>query len=808
MSGRGRLALCAFAATLLAAGALLPLVDPATWIIQAALLLAVQSGAGALVRRWSSARALTVSVQALVSLVALTAVFVRDQALAGFLPGPEAVGRFGALLTAGADDVGQYAIPAPATDGIRLMLVGGVLVIGLAVDALAVTFRSAAPAGLPLLALYSVAAGLSGGGASWLWFLLAAAGYLVLLLAEGRDRLSQWGRVFGAAPPRGGRAAAGSAAPGGRGPVAPVRTGRRIGVVALGVALAVPAALPSLGGGLLDGTGPGGGGGGGGMINAVNPLVSLQDSLNQPEDREVLRYRTNAKDTSGLYLRLTSLDDFDGEMWKLTQRPLGDVPERLPRPAGLSGEVTTTEITTSISASDAYAQVWLPMPYPATRVAADGRWRYESVGRTLVGDKDQTTKGVQYTVTSLAVKPTQQQLAGAPRAPEQLLREYTRLPASLPADVRSTALQVTKDAPNDYERAVRLQDWFAVEGGFRYDTEVSSGTGPGAISRFLKDKEGFCVHFSFSMAAMARTLGIPARVAVGFTPGAPRSDGDMSVGIRDAHAWPELYFEGVGWTRFEPTPSRGSVPEYTRPETPTNRPSAPAQPEQSASAAPSAAPSAQDSCPPQARRLGECGDPEQSGAAAPSDPGPPIGTILLVAAGVAAAVLIPFLPLLWRTRVRARRLGAAGRGAEEVAARTLAVWAEVIDTAWDHGIPPDDSRTPRGTAERIVTLGGLEGEPAEAVHRVAGAVEQVLYAPQPRPVAGLADDAARIRVGLAAPLGRAGRLRALLVPRSTVRVVWAFSSGWAAFTARWADRRGRLLARWSSALRRPSRQRG
>ncbi|WP_458243229.1 DUF3488 domain-containing protein [Streptomyces sp. MAI_2237] len=100
------------------------------------------------------------------------------------------------------------------------MLLGGVMIIGLAVDTLAVTFRSAAPAGLPLLALYSVAAGLSDGGTDWLWFLVAAAGYLMLLLAEGRDRLSQWGRVFGGAP----------RTPGGEpGAVAPVRTGRRIG---------------------------------------------------------------------------------------------------------------------------------------------------------------------------------------------------------------------------------------------------------------------------------------------------------------------------------------------------------------------------------------------------------------------------------------------------------------------------------------------------------------------------------------------------------------------------------------------------
>ncbi|MZE79167.1 transglutaminase, partial [Streptomyces sp. SID5475] len=146
-------------------------------------------------------RPLTALAQLLVALLLLTWSFARGQALAGLLPGPDAFREFALLLSEGAQDIGEYSIPAPVTPGIRLMLVGGVLAIGLLVDVLAVTYRAAAPAGLPLLALYSVAAGLDQGGSRWLWFLLAAVGYLLLLLAEGRDRLSQWGRVFSGAPP-------------------------------------------------------------------------------------------------------------------------------------------------------------------------------------------------------------------------------------------------------------------------------------------------------------------------------------------------------------------------------------------------------------------------------------------------------------------------------------------------------------------------------------------------------------------------------------------------------------------------------
>ncbi|MFE4954580.1 DUF3488 and DUF4129 domain-containing transglutaminase family protein [Streptomyces sp. NPDC056653] len=799
MSGRGRLALCAFAATLLAAGSMLPLVDPAAWIVQAAFLLAIQSGVGALARRVPLPRLLIVTVQFLVTLVLLTVVFARGQALIGFLPGPEAVQRLADLLTAGADDVGRYAIPAPATDGIRLMLVGGVLLIGLAVDTLAVTFRSAAPAGLPLLALYSVAAGLSG-GAGRLWFLLAAAGYLILLLAEGRDRISQWGRVFGGTGRSPNGLAAGIDMSGGR-PLAPVRTGRRIGALALGIALAVPTS--ALNGGWLTGTGSGSGkGGGGGTISAVNPLVSLQNDLNQPENREVMSYRTNSGSPQDFYLRILALDQFTGSEWRPSRRSLQDVPKRLPNPDGLAADVAVTEIRSNISASRSYQQTYLPLPYPATEIKIGGHWRYERAGRTLVGDRGQTTRGAQYGVSSLVVQPTADQLAAAGPASAAMRREYTEVPGSLPKVVKETAEQVTKGAANNYERAVKLQNFFALDGRFSYDTSVTSGTGSAAIGRFLKAKRGFCVHFSFTMAAMARTLGIPARVAVGFTPGTAQSDGSVSVGLRDAHAWPELYFEGIGWTRFEPTPTRGSAPEYTLSDAPTGGSANPSRPQASVSAAPSAAPSASDSCPPQLRRLGECGSSTAPGAAAPKDPGTPVGTIIWTVLAALLVLALLLLPLFWRVRVRTRRLNSsAGRTPADATARTLAAWREITDTAWDHGIGPDDSLTPRKAAARMVRLGRLDTDEATAVHRVAGAVEQVLYAPQPRAATGLSEDVETVRNGLRASADRFARIRAVVAPRSAVRVIWAASESWSALIGRWA-------ARWRRLPQWPSRQRG
>ncbi|MGI5454073.1 transglutaminase TgpA family protein [Streptomyces sp. CA-249302] len=832
MSGRARLALGAWAATLMAACALLPLVSPATWILQAAFLLGVQSAVGALTRRVPLARPLTVAAQALVTLLILTLAFARQQAFLGIVPGPEAFQHFADLLQQGSDDIARYAIPAPLeSDGIRLMLLGGVLIIGLAVDTLAVTFRSAAPAGLPLLALYSVAAGLSDGGADWLWFLVAAGGYLMLLLAEGRDRLSQWGRVFGGAP----------RTPGGEpGPVAPVRTGRRIGVLALGIALVVPVALPAMNGGLLDGagTGVGSGNGSGGTISAVNPLVSLRDSLNVDQDRQVLTLKTNTNDISDLYLRIVSLDDFDGSTWKPSKRHITSVPDKLPTPTGLGPDVKRAEIETRISAADWYAQDWLPMPYPPSDVNVSGKWRYEPVGMTLVGDHGETTRGKTYLVKSLDVQPTAEQLADAPEPSAAMRREYTRLPSSVPAVVAKTARQVTEGATNHYEQAVKLQEYFASTGGFQYSTQVQVGTGPNAIAKFLKDKEGFCVHFSFAMAAMARSLGIPARVAVGFAPGSPQADKSITVGLKDAHAWPELYFEGVGWTRFEPTPTRGVAPSYTQSDSTGSTLPDVTQPSTSAGSSASAAPSASTSCSSQDRKLEACSEALPLDTGKPGDSGPPwyqiTGWVLLGLLVVAA----PLLPMLWRLRRRSVRLASAqhasagrtpagagrargpGRGstdvdmesppmaveaderyaAEVAAGHVLAVWRELTDTAWDYGITPDDALTPRKAAARIVRLGQLDPATAESVHRVASAVEQVLFSPRPHAVPGLADEVRRMRAALRSQVSWATRVRAVVAPRSAVRAVWDLMDRWTAVKAGAAERWAATLTR----LRRPA----
>src|SRR5690606_3704427 len=84
------------------------------------------------------------------------------------------------------------------------------------------------------------------------------------------------------------------------------------------------------------------------------------------------------------------------------------------------------------------------------------------------------------------------------------------------------------------------------------------------LSHFLLTRQGYCTQFASAMVMMARTEGIPARFAIGFLPGSSSED-ERTVVAADAHAWPELYFDGLGWLRFEPTPATrtAGAPGYT-----------------------------------------------------------------------------------------------------------------------------------------------------------------------------------------------------------------------------------------------------
>ncbi|WP_037604790.1 transglutaminase TgpA family protein [Streptacidiphilus rugosus] len=797
MNARTRIALTAAAATVLTATCLWPLVQPTSWLVGATFLLLLLTCTGVLARRLSLPRPLVLLAQALVAVLLLTVFFAGDVALFHVLPGPGALSRLWSIAASGADDMSHFSTPAPATVGLRLLLTLTVLGIGLLVDAVAVTYQRVALAGLPLLTLYAVGTGIHPHGPIWLWFLLSAFGFLTLLMAEGRDRVARWGRIF--------HGSAGTMAGESTSPL--TASGARISVLAVITGLLLPLMMPSVGTGIVADFGGGGSGpgNGNGVITAVDPLASLAVSLQQNVPMPVLSYRSTSNDPGDQYLRIVDLSQFNGVSWSTgTQRALS-LPASLGTPQDLASWVQRTQVRTEITTQLGYVQQWLPMPYPATGLKVQGDWRWEPEGRTVIGgSSNQTAADLDYLVDSLALHPSQEQLRNAGPAPDQIKHNYLALPPDLPPVVAATARSVTAGASSDIDKALALQDWFT-GGSFAYDTKVPVSTGPNALADFLARKRGFCVHFASAMAAMARSLGIPSRVAVGFAPGRQQQDGSWLVSTTNAHAWPELYFNGVGWLRFEPTPTIGFAPGYV-----AAAPQATSNPTIGATATAGAQPSSSShslACTTLERHLGDCGADQGSlgvhHSQSPLSLTSPLGLAGWALVGLLLVLLL--VPMLWRLRARRTRLRrspAGGAGPTTLTEQqVLAAWRELIDTAWDLGIPPDAAETPRHTASRITELGELAPGPSAAAGRLALATEQVLYAPEISVRLSLRQDVREVRDGLAARSDRRTRVRAVVLPPSSSRL---YRGLWRRTRARIADttRRGAAALRNGLRLRR------
>ena len=117
--------------------------------------------------------------------------------------------------------------------------------------------------------------------------------------------------------------------------------------------------------------------------------------------------------------------------------------------------------------------------------------------------------------------------------------------------------RVTGSAEGPYAAVLALESWFRQRGGFVYDEQPPNTEGPPLVSFATRTKAGYCQHYAGAMAVMLRLLGVPARVAVGFTSGT-YEDGRWVVTDHEAHAWVEVWFAGQGWIPFDPTPGRGT----------------------------------------------------------------------------------------------------------------------------------------------------------------------------------------------------------------------------------------------------------
>ncbi|WP_131743432.1 transglutaminase family protein, partial [Actinomadura roseirufa] len=570
-------------ATLAGAVGLYPLFDTGRWFWTALGSVLAVAGGGLLSRRLRLPALADPLAGLAALLVYLTALYAREAAWLWVVPSPAGVERLGDLAADGWDSANRYAAPVPLVPGIAMLTAAGVGLVAVLVDLLAVRLRRAAPAGLPLLAMYSVPAAVRDDGVGWLAFGVGALGFLALLMTDAREQVGGWGRTVvtprrsedvpmaGAQPPPEAERARPDAS-------ALAASGRRIGVGAVAVAVLLPMAVPGVHPRGMLGMG-GGRGRGNQTVTTPDPLVSLKRELTRADDSVVLSYQTD--DPAGPdYLRLYALDRFDGDRWTYSalQSSAKDrlSGRTLPTPPGLRA-VPSHEVTTRVRVRSAVKNMtFLPVPYAPTNVSIKGDWRVHRQSLMIYSLRD-SAGGRAYTVRSLRVQPSQSNLAAAGDYPypAEIASRYTEVPKEVPQEVRALAQKVTAGSTTAHAQAVRLQRWFTETGRYTYDLSAPAPQhGNDLVSFLIRDKRGYCEQFAAAMALLARILGIPSRVAMGYTPGIQTGPGEWTVRSRDAHAWPELYFEGSGWVRFEPTPAgaggqgTATAPVYSQPALP------------------------------------------------------------------------------------------------------------------------------------------------------------------------------------------------------------------------------------------------
>lgn len=483
----------------------------------------------------------------------------------------------------------------------------------------------------------------------------------------------------------------------------------------------------------------------------TSPLVDLRTRLVDTTTTELFTVESNTRS----YWRIASLDLFDGTQWRLSASTdtvaagsLGaDRPPLRRRDDRVTQRFTIQQLETN----------WMPAAYQPIvfRALTGDLVRYDNETSTLIAD-EATTEGTSYDVLSVLPDFTAEELRGASQQIPEEVESSLELPEGFSPKAERIAREATSGAATHYEQALALQNFFREDGGFTYSTDVPAGQGESAIDDFLDNRIGYCEQFSGAFAAMARSLGIPARVAVGYTWGDedPANPGTFQVLGRNAHAWPEVYLGEFGWVPFEPTPGRGN-PDATGY---TGVPGSQDDGTSTASTTTTTAPEA-SSTTTSTLAADETASAALDSTSASSDL---LGTALrgLVLVLGAAVLYLVAVPGALAVRRRRRRARASGSPSAEVGV----AWAEATETLAAAGVRarPDETHAELASRARVAvpTTGA-------AMTRLADAADASAYGPTPASADGAdAERAAdEVRDAVDAHLGTTGRLRRFLDPR-------------------------------------------
>ncbi|MCT2084945.1 DUF3488 and transglutaminase-like domain-containing protein [Microbacterium enclense] len=720
--------------------ALLPVfsvIAPGSWTA-GALVAAAAVLASGLAVRFSRLPALAATVvELIVGVLLLTALFGRGTAVLGVIPTPATIASVPTLYAAASEEIRLGVAPVEPATGLAFVLVAAIAGLAIVLDHVVLTARMPLLGGVGLVAVSLIPTIAIPAAVDVPAVLVLAATVLFLLRVDVRSRTRS------TAPPRSRSTRAQGAS----------ATALGIAAVAVVVTLVAVPLLPQPGLRFASGTGAGFG-------TTINPTLELGNDLRQPREIDVLTVTTTGP--SAPYLRAVTLSQFDGAVWQPDTGDSVTVPDDGPvfDPVPVDGDIALADWTTNVTVGELDSP-WLPVPYPASAVTGlEGEWLGLPSNRTIVS-RSGSSRNQDYQAEAIVPRPTLEQIRSRPVGGDELGDAVRALPADVPAIIGETARSVTADAQSPYDALVALQSWFR-SSQFRYSLDAPvdagfDGAGMDAVAQFLQERTGYCVHFASAFAVMARTLDMPSRIVVGYLPGT-RSGSveqtgttEFTVTSSQLHAWPEVYFRGIGWVPFEPTNSLG-VPTTFAPGATTGAPGATTAPDQQDAATPGAA----------ATDAPQLGDQDGPGAAATgsgaADAQNPVG-VLLTLGGVVLLLLLAAPATLAARRRRSRaRLIRAGDA--------VAAWAEIRAYAVDLGIPAPDAESPRAFAARLVEVHGVD---ADDIGLVRDALEHAIYAEDDArsgDATVLAAAVDRVRARLRTATSAVRRALAVMLPRS------------------------------------------
>ena len=476
--------------------------------------------------------------------------------------------------------------------------------------------------------------------------------------------------------------------------------------------------------------------------DSVSPLDRVSAWLQTP-DQQMFTVHTTAPEN----WRLAVLDRFDGVTWTSGASfvPAGD---RIP--AGLGGASTHVDQRFVIQSLPG---VWMP--------AADRPRTIKGMGviadpvSGVLTSAAPLRSGQAYEVGSSVPDYDTEKLAAAEPAQDAEARAATSVPespgstaanAQVPA-FRRLAQQITRDQGSPFQRAAKLADYLSRTA--KYDVSGLPGHSYAQLKYFLAHKSGTSEQFATAYAVLARSIGLPTRVVVGFRPGVG-GNGSFQVRSGDVLVWPEVDFAGLGWVPFYPTPERegstagsGAVPAgETQQKLEAAQKNAASQTKGNGS--------------------GTTDQPPVKPPPAPRPPAKPTPWWVYALVALSAVVIAYLLAVIVAPVLRRRRRRTAPAPADRIAG----AWQQTVETLRAAGLPPAKALTAHEIAEfggRAVEGAGRHLEPlADLVNRA----EYAAVPPDPAAAESAwrhTDRIGRLTRQAAGPVRRVGRR---LHPRS------------------------------------------